>query len=131
LDAIAFSAEASALCGFTGYLPPLKNIGKYWHFHRKHYLCLPFLIKEIIMAHHKSAKKRIKQDAIKRLRNRYYKKSTRTSIQKLREMTDKIEAAKFLPKVVSMIDRLAKRNLFHKNKAANLKSGLMKRIAQL
>jgi small subunit ribosomal protein S20 len=83
------------------------------------------------MAHHKSAKKRIKQDAIKRLRNRYYKKSTRTSIQKLREMTDKMEAEKFLPKVVSMIDKLAKRNLFHANKAANLKSGLMKKVAQL
>ena len=83
------------------------------------------------MAHHKSAKKRIKQDAIKRLRNRYYKKSTRTSIQKLREMTDKIEAEKFLPKVVSMIDKLAKRNLFHANKAANLKSGLAKKVAQL
>lgn len=83
------------------------------------------------MAHHKSAKKRIKQDAIKRLRNRYYKKSTRTSIQKLREMTDKVEAEKFLPKVVRMIDKLAKRNLFHANKAANLKSGLMKKVAQL
>jgi len=83
------------------------------------------------MAHHKSAKKRIKQDAIKRLRNRYYKKSTRTSIQKLREMTDKLEAATFMPKVFSMIDKLAKRNLFHKNKAANLKSGLMKKVAHL
>jgi small subunit ribosomal protein S20 len=83
------------------------------------------------MAHHKSAKKRIRQDMIKRLRNRYYKKSTRTSIQKLREMTDKVEAAKFLPKVFSMIDKLAKRNLWHKNKAANLKSGLMKLVAHL
>jgi small subunit ribosomal protein S20 len=83
------------------------------------------------MAHHKSAKKRIKQDAIKRLRNRYYKKSTRTSIQKLREMTDKVEAEKFLPKVVSMIDKLAKRNLFHANKASNLKSGLTKKVAKL
>ena len=83
------------------------------------------------MAHHKSAKKRIKQDMVKRLRNRYYKKSTRTSIQKLREMTDKMEAAKFLPKVISMIDKLAKRNLWHKNKAANLKSGLMKQVAHL
>ena len=83
------------------------------------------------MAHHKSAKKRIRQDMVKKLRNRYYKKSTRTSIQKLREMTDKMEAAKFLPKVISMIDKLAKRNLWHKNKAANLKSGLMKQVAHL
>ena len=83
------------------------------------------------MAHHKSAKKRIKQDMVKRLRNRYYKKSTRTSIMKLREMTDKLEASKLLPKVISLIDKLAKRNLWHKNKAANLKSSLMKRVAHL
>ena len=74
------------------------------------------------MAHHKSALKRIRQDAKIRLRNRYYKKSTRTAIAKLREMTDPKEAASFLPKVVSMIDRLAKRNTWHKNKASNLKS---------
>ncbi len=83
------------------------------------------------MAHHKSAKKRIKQDIIKRLRNRYYKKSTRTNIMKLREMTDKPEASKLLPKVISLIDKLAKRNLWHKNKAANLKSSLMKKVAHL
>lgn len=83
------------------------------------------------MAHHKSAKKRIKQDAIKRLRNRYYKKSTRTSIMKLRDLTDKPEASKLLPRVISLIDKLAKRNLWHKNKAANLKSSLMKKVAQL
>ncbi len=76
------------------------------------------------MAHHKSAKKRIRQDAVKRLRNRYYKKSTRTAIQKLRGLTDKTEAAKFLPKVIAMIDRLAKKNTWHKNKAGNLKSKL-------
>ncbi len=68
---------------------------------------------------------------IKRLRNRYYKKSTRTSIMKLREMTDKLEASKLLPKVISLIDKLAKRNLWHKNKAANLKSSLMKKVAHL
>lgn len=83
------------------------------------------------MAHHKSAKKRIKQDAIKKLRNRYYKKSARTSIMKLRGMTDKGEAQQFLPKVISMIDKLAKRNLWHKNKASNLKSSLMKQVAHL
>ncbi len=83
------------------------------------------------MAHHKSAKKRIKQDAIKKLRNRYYKKSARTSIMKLRAMTEKGEAQQFLPKVISMIDKLAKRNLWHKNKASNLKSSLMKQVAHL
>ena len=76
------------------------------------------------MAHHKSAKKRIRQDEKIRLRNRYYKKSTRTAIQKLREMEDKVEAQKFLPKVVSMIDKLAKHNIWHDNKAGNLKSKL-------
>ncbi len=83
------------------------------------------------MAHHKSSKKRIRQDAKKRLRNRYYKKTTRTAIKNLREMTDKDEAEKFLAKVVSMIDRLAKKNNIHKNKAANLKSKLTKHVASL
>lgn len=78
------------------------------------------------MAHHQSAKKRIRQDAKKRLHNRYYKKTTRTAIAKLREMEDASEAQKFLPKVVSMIDRLAKRNIVHANKASNLKSKLSK-----
>ena len=83
------------------------------------------------MAHHKSAKKRIRQDEKKRLHNRYYKKSTRTAIKKMREMEDKGEAEKQLPSLFSMIDRLAKRNLFHPNKAANLKSGLAKHIERL
>jgi len=83
------------------------------------------------MAHHKSALKRIRQDAKIRLRNRYYKKSTRTAIAKLREMSDAKEAAKFLPKVVSMIDRLAKKNTWHKNKASNLKSKLAKHVSSL
>ena len=80
------------------------------------------------MAHHKSAKKRIRQDAKKRIANRYYKKSARTAIQKLREMTDSTEAKKFLPKVIGMIDRLAKRNTWHKNKASNLKGKLTRYV---
>jgi len=76
------------------------------------------------MAHHASCKKRIRQTATINLRNRYYKKSTRTAIAKLREMTDQKEAQAFLPKVVSMIDRLSKKNCWHKNKAGNLKSKL-------
>lgn len=76
------------------------------------------------MAQHQSAKKRIRQDAKKRLHNRYYKKSTRSAIQKLREMEDSAEAGKYLPKVISMVDKLAKRNTWHKNKASNLKSKL-------
>lgn len=83
------------------------------------------------MAHHKSAQKRIRQDAKKRLRNRYNKKTTRTAIKKLREMTDKEEATKFFPKVQSLIDDLAKRNIWHKNKASNLKGKLAKHIAKL
>ncbi len=83
------------------------------------------------MAQHKSAKKRMRQDAKKRLRNRYYKKSTRTAIKKLRDMTDKAEAEEFLNKVISMVDRLAKKNNIHKNKAANLKSKLTKHVASL
>lgn len=80
------------------------------------------------MAQHKSAKKRIRQDAVKRVRNRYYKKSTRTLIQKLRETEDAGAAKEMLPKVISMIDKLAKKNTWHKNKAANLKSKLTKHV---
>lgn len=83
------------------------------------------------MAHHKSAKKRIRQDARKRLQNRYYKKSARTAIKKLREMTDRAEAEQFLPLVISMIDKLAKRHTWHGNKADNLKSSLMKHVNAL
>lgn len=83
------------------------------------------------MAQHQSSKKRIRQDAKKRLRNRYYKKSARTAIQKLREMSEKKEAESFLPKVISMIDKLAKRNIWHDNKASNLKGKLMKHVNSL
>jgi small subunit ribosomal protein S20 len=80
------------------------------------------------MAHHKSAKKRIRQDEKKRTANRYYKKSTRTAIQKLREMTDKKDAETFLVKVLSMVDKLSKKNIWHANKASNLKSSLTKHV---
>lgn len=83
------------------------------------------------MAHHKSAKKRIRQDEKKRVHNRYYKKSTRTAIKKLRELTDKEEAETFLPKVISMIDRLANKNTWHDNKASNLKGKLTKFVSSL
>lgn len=83
------------------------------------------------MANHKSAKKRMRQEAKRRLANRYYKKSARTAIRKLRNMEDQQEAETFLPKVVSMIDRLAKRGTWHKNKASNLKSSLSKHVNNL
>ncbi|MEM8528388.1 MAG: 30S ribosomal protein S20 [Bacteroidota bacterium] len=83
------------------------------------------------MANHKSSKKRMRQDAKKRLQNRYYKKSARTAIKKLREMEDKKEAEEFLPKVSSMIDKLAKKRTWHPNKASNLKSKLARHVNQL
>ena len=77
------------------------------------------------MAHHKSAKKRIKQDEVKTLQNKYYAKTMRNAVKKLRLETDREVVAEALPKVVSMIDKLAKKNVIHKNKAANLKSSLV------
>jgi len=78
------------------------------------------------MANHKSAIKRIRANATKRLRNRYQAKTTRNAIKKLRDTTSKAEAAPLLVKVVSMLDRLAKKNVIHKNKASNNKSKLTK-----
>ena len=66
-----------------------------------------------------------------RLRNRYQHKTTRNAIKKLRTETDKKAAQALLPSVVSMIDKLAKRNIIHANKAANLKSKLTRQVAQL
>ncbi len=83
------------------------------------------------MAHHKSALKRIRQDEKKRVHNRYYAKTTRNAIKALREATDKDEATKMFAGVVSMIDKLAKRNIIHKNKAANLKSKLTVQVNSL
>ncbi|PQV46899.1 SSU ribosomal protein S20P [Jejuia pallidilutea] len=83
------------------------------------------------MANHKSALKRIRSNEAKRVVNKYQHKSTRSAIKKLRELTDKKEAEAMFPSVVSMLDRLAKKNIIHANKAANLKSGLAKHIAAL
>lgn len=76
------------------------------------------------MANHKSALKRIRSTETKRVRNRYQHKSTRTAIRKLRAATDKVEASDLFKSVSSMLDKLARKNVIHKNKAANLKSGL-------
>ncbi|WP_134090623.1 30S ribosomal protein S20 [Olivibacter sp. XZL3] len=78
------------------------------------------------MANHKSSIKRIRANAAKRLRNRYQAKTTRNAIKKLRATTSKEEAATLLPRVVSMLDRLAKKNVIHKNKASNNKAKLTK-----
>ena len=83
------------------------------------------------MANHKSAIKRIRSNDAKRTENRYYAKTTRTAIKQIRTATAKKEAADLLPKVNSMIDKLAKKSVIHKNKAANLKSSLAKKVAAL
>ena len=83
------------------------------------------------MANHKSALKRIRRNEAVRLRNRYQHKTTRNAIRRLRTEEDKKAAETLLPSVVSMIDRLAKRNIIHTNKAANLKSKLTKQVAAL
>ncbi|AUC82236.1 30S ribosomal protein S20 [Lacinutrix sp. Bg11-31] len=83
------------------------------------------------MANHKSALKRIRSNETKRLRNKYQHKTTRNAIKKLRELTDKKEAEALLPSVHSMLDRLAKKNVIHFNKAANLKSGLTKFVSAI
>ncbi len=76
------------------------------------------------MANHASAEKRARQSAKRRLHNRYYAKTTRNAIRALRNTTDKAAAEALMPKVYAMLDKLAKTNIIHKNKAANLKSGL-------
>ncbi|WP_316745930.1 30S ribosomal protein S20 [Pedobacter gandavensis] len=83
------------------------------------------------MANHKSSLKRIRANATKRLRNRYQAKTTRTFIKRLRAAEDQKTGKELLPKVISMLDRLAKKNVIHKNKAANNKSKLTKFVNAL
>lgn len=83
------------------------------------------------MANHQSALKRIRSNEAKRLRNRYQHKTARSSMKKFQELTDKKEAETMFPVVISMIDKLAKKNIIHKNKASNLKSNMAKHIAAL
>ncbi|MFA9289766.1 MAG: 30S ribosomal protein S20 [Solirubrobacteraceae bacterium] len=83
------------------------------------------------MANHKSAIKRIRQNERKRISNKYYHKSARTAIRNIRSEKDKSIAEKNLADVISKIDKLAKKNIIHKNKAANLKSKLTKLVAAL
>lgn len=79
------------------------------------------------MANHKSAIKRIRANDAKRTRNRYQKKTVSTKVKALRSLDNKEVMKKDLPKVLAAIDKLAKKNIIHKNKAANLKSKLMKK----
>ena len=83
------------------------------------------------MANHKSAQKRVRSDEKKRDRNRYQHKTTRNAVRDLRASSDAKEAREMLPKVSSMLDKLAKNNVIHKNKAANLKSSLSAHVSKL
>lgn len=83
------------------------------------------------MANHKSALKRIRRNEVARLRNKYQHKTTRNAIKKLRETDNKSEAQTLYVEVTSMIDKLAKRNIIHDNKAANMKSKLAKFVNAL
>lgn len=83
------------------------------------------------MANHKSSEKRIRNSESKKERNHYQAKTTRNALKTLRATTDKTEANKLLPKVSSMLDKLAKKNVIHKSKASNLKSSLAKHVGSL
>ena len=83
------------------------------------------------MANHKSALKRIRSDQTRQLRNRYYAKTMRNAVKKFRTLTDKKEAGEQLTKIISLIDKNAKRSIIHKNKAANLKSKLTRNLNAL
>lgn len=83
------------------------------------------------MANHKSSLKRIRQDKVKTLHNKYYAKTMRNAVRKLRAMDNKDEAIKLFPVVQKMLDKLAKTNTIHKNKAANLKSSMSQHINSL
>ncbi|MBO7645720.1 MAG: 30S ribosomal protein S20 [Prevotella sp.] len=83
------------------------------------------------MSNHKSCEKRIRQTKTRTLSNKYYAKTMRNAVRKLRATTDKNEAIALFPKVQQMLDKLAKKNIIHKNKAANIKSSLAQHIQKL
>ena len=83
------------------------------------------------MAKHKSSFKRIRQTETRRLRNRYYAKTARNAVRRLRALNDKAEVVEAYNKVSSMLDRLARKSVISKNKAANLKSKLAKHVAKV
>lgn len=98
------------------------------------YICTPKKIQGktlLRMANHQSALKRVRQDAKRRVHNRYYHKTMRNAVRKLKAMTSRKEAEAQLGQVNSLIDRLAKRNVIHKKKAANLKSGVARHVNSL
>ncbi len=83
------------------------------------------------MANHKSALKRIRANETRKIQNRYHGKTMRNAIKKFKSITSKDEAVTQLPKMVSMIDKMAKRSIIHKNKAANIKSKLTLKVNAL
>ncbi|MCD6660748.1 MAG: 30S ribosomal protein S20 [Lentimicrobium sp.] len=83
------------------------------------------------MANHKSSLKRIRSSETRRLRNRYYGKTMRNAVRKFRALENKAEATEKLPKLISLIDKLAKKTIIHKNKAGNLKSKLTRFVNKL
>ena len=83
------------------------------------------------MANHKSAAKRARQSEKRRLENRYYAKTMRNAVRNLRATSEKEAASELFPKVSAMLDKLAKKNVIHKNKAANLKSSLALHVNSL
>lgn len=83
------------------------------------------------MANHKSSIKRIRQTETRNARNRYQHKTARNAVRDIRATTDKKKAEEMLPKVTSMLDKLAQRNIIHKNKASNLKRSLQKHVSAM
>jgi len=83
------------------------------------------------MANHKSSEKRNRQTETRSENNKYYAKTARNAVKNLRGTTEKAAAGEMLPKVNSMLDRLAKKNIIHKRKASNLKSSLTKHVNSL
>ena len=83
------------------------------------------------MANHKSALKRIRQNETRRVSNKFYAKTTRNALKAIRGSKTKDEAMEMLPKVTSMLDKLSKKNIIHKNKASNLKSEISKHVNKL
>jgi small subunit ribosomal protein S20 len=83
------------------------------------------------MANHPSAAKRARQSEKRKAENKYYAKTARNAVRKLRATTEKDQASEMLPSVSSMLDKLVKKNVIHKNKASNLKSGLQKHVQNL
>jgi len=83
------------------------------------------------MANHKSSIKRIRQSEKRRVHNKYHGRTTRNALKEIRDTNDKEKATEMLPKVTAMLDKLAKKNIIHSRKAANLKSKITKRVNQL